>query len=149
MYTEQLTQALSVAAHCDPTTLNTGGTASLTSGAVDLSKFRRLMALVLVGANAGSITAKLQAAKTSGGAYSDVTGSTLTAITAANKQATIELRQDQIESILGAGYQFVKLVITQGSAADSICAGVILGGEAEHEPASAQDPASVTQRLVL
>jgi hypothetical protein len=50
MYTEQLTEALSIAAHCDPTSLNN---TALTSGAVDSSLFHRLLAVVQTGAVAG------------------------------------------------------------------------------------------------
>lgn len=143
MYTEQLSQALSVAAAVNPATLNNS---TGTSGAVDMSKFQRVMAVVSIGANAGSVTAKFQSCATSGGSYADVTsGPTLTAITAANKQGTLELRADQ----LAAGQQFVKLLITEGNTQNAVCSGVVLGGEAEYKPAKAQDAATVVQRVVM
>jgi len=140
---EQLTQALSLAGTVNPATLNnTTGT----STAVDASKFQRIMGVILIGANAGSLTAKFQSSATSGGSYADVSGGpTMTAITTANKQASLELRQDQ----LAAGQQFVKLLITEGNSANAICAGVILGGEAPAKPAKAQNPASVAQSVVM
>jgi hypothetical protein len=143
MYTEQLTQQLSIAAVVSPQTLN-GSTG--TSGAVDASKFRRIMAVISIGANAGSITAQFQSSATSGGSYANVSGGpTVTAITAANEQATIELRDDE----LAAGQRYVKLTITEGNSANAVCSGVVLGGEAELKPAKNQDPAAVVQRNVM
>jgi hypothetical protein len=140
---EQLTQGLSLAAAVNPATLN-GSTG--TSGAVDVQKFRRIMGVVLIGANSGSVTAKFQSSSTSGGSYADVSGGpTVTAITTANQQASIELRDDQ----LAAGQRYVKLLIIEGNSANAICAGVILGGEAEQKPAKANDPTSVNQRNVM
>ncbi len=104
------------------------------------------MAVVVLGTNAGSVTAKFQSAATSGGSYSDISGGpTITAITAASKQATLELRADQ----LPAGQQFVKLLITEGNVGAALCGGIVLGGEAPAKPAKAQDPASVVQRAVM
>ena len=116
---------------------------------IDLSKFRRVLAVIQVGAGAGNITAKLRAATTSGGTMTDVTGSTITAITTTNKQATIEIRDDELQSIVGAGYQWLQLQITENNVASTQVAGLLLGAEAPAKPAKAQDPASVVQRLVV
>src|SRR5437879_2592230 len=69
MYTEQLSQGLSISgAPIHPQTLNNG---NLTTGGVDMSKFRRLMAVVDIGAvtNGGSITATLEESSSVGGTY--------------------------------------------------------------------------------
>jgi hypothetical protein len=146
MYTEQLTQGLSIAAAINPQALSN---ATLTSGnGIDLSKFRRAMAVVLVGAGAGSITAKLRAATTSGGSFSDVSGSAITAITTTNKQATIEVSDEEVIQLLGQGYQWLQLSITEGNVASTQVAGVLLGSEAAHKPANVNDPTTVVQRLV-
>jgi hypothetical protein len=146
MYTEQLTQGLSIAAQISPQALSN---ASINSGTgIDLSKFRRVLAVIQVGAGAGSITAKLRAATTSGGTFTDVTGTTITAITTTNKQATIEVTDEAVNNILGSGYQWLRLDITEGNVASTLVSGVLLGGEAAHKPAQANDPASVVQRLV-
>jgi hypothetical protein len=143
---EQLSQGISIAATINPQALSN---ATLTSGnGIDLSKFRRAMAIVFVGAGAGSITAKLRAAKTSGGTMSDVTGSTITAITTTNKQATIEGRDDELQNLVGAGYQWLQLSITENNVASTQVCGVLLGAEGDWKPASAQDPNTVVQRLV-
>src|SRR5712671_4172033 len=100
---EQLTQGLSIAAKIDPQTLNNS---SANSGAgVDMKLFQRLMAIVNIGANAGALVAKWQGASASGGSFSDITGGAATAITAASKVATLELRAEQV----GDAQRFVKL----------------------------------------
>jgi hypothetical protein len=140
---EQLSQGLSIAAQISPQALSN---ASVNSGnGIDMSKFRRAMAVVQVGAGGGNITAKLQAAATSGGTFNDVAGSTITAITTTTKQATIEIRDDEMP----AGTQWLRLVITENNVASTQVAGVLLGGEGDWKPASKQDPASVVQRLVV
>jgi hypothetical protein len=144
---EQLSQALSIAAQISPQALSNN---TLNSGnGIDMSKFRRALAIVQVGAGGGNITAKLRAATTSGGTFTDVTGSTITAITTTNKQATIELRDDQLQSLVGAGYQWLRLDITENNVGSTQVSGVLLGGEGDWKPAAKQDPASVVQRLVL
>jgi uncharacterized membrane protein YfcA len=140
---EQMTQGLSIAAQIIPATLNNS---SANSGAgVDMKLFRRIMAVVVIGANSGSLVAKLQGATTSGGSFGDITGATATAVTAGSKTLTIELRDDQA----GDANRFVKLVLTEGNSANCVCGAVVLGGEAEHKPAKANDIAAVTQRLVV
>ena len=147
MYTEQLTQQLALAAQISPQALSN---ASLNTGnGIDMSKFRRTLAIVQVGAGAGNITALLQAATTSGGAFSTVAGSTITAITTTNKQATIELRDDEVQQLMGNGYQFLRLQITENNVASTQVSGLLLGGEAEAKPASKQNPATVVQSLVV
>ncbi len=145
---EQLSQGLSVAATINPQNLAQNTNVNSGNG-IDMSKFRRAMAIVFVGAGAGNITAKLQAATSSGGAFTDVAGSTITAITTTNKQATIEIRDDELQTLVGNGYQWLRLVITENNVAATYVCGVLLGGEAEAKPAKAQDPATVVQRLVV
>jgi hypothetical protein len=142
---EQLSQGLSIAAAVSPQTLNNSNANS--GNGIDMSKFRRAMAVVLVGSvtAGGSLTAKLQSAATSGGSFSDISGSTITAITTSNKQATIEIRDDE----LPAGQQWLRVVLTEGGSQNVVCAAVLLGGEGDWKPASKQDPAAVAQRLVV
>src|SRR5260370_38459623 len=68
---EQLTEGLSIAAVINPQNL-TQNTSANSGNGIDASKFRRIMAVVLVGAGGGNITAKLQSASTSGGTCNDV-----------------------------------------------------------------------------
>jgi hypothetical protein len=69
---EQLSQGLSIAARIDAHSL----VQNTSVNGIDASKFRRMMAAILVGAGGGNITAKLQAAPAPGGAFTDVAGST-------------------------------------------------------------------------
>jgi hypothetical protein len=142
MYTEQLSQGLSIAAAINPQTINNS---SANSGAgVDMSKFKRVLAVVSIGSNSGSVVAKLQGATTSGGSFNDITGASATAVTAANKVLTIEYRADEATDT----NRFVKLVLTEGNSANAVVSAVILGGESLQKPANQYDIAAVTQRLV-
>jgi hypothetical protein len=145
---ERLSEALTVLAKLDPVSQGAGTTTPMTD--IDISKVRRLLVVLQVGAvgGAGTVDAKLRASKTSGGTYTDITGGAITQVTAANKVVTLEIRDDQVPGIVGAGYQFVQLSLTIGTNA-VLVGGVALGGEAEFKPASKNDIAAVTQRLVL
>jgi hypothetical protein len=144
MYTEQMTQGLSVLGKIDPVSQGAGTTTPITD--VDGSKFRRLMFVLQIGAvgAAGTVDAKLRESKTSGGAYQDITGAAITQVTVSNKVVTIEVRPEQLD----AGYQFVQLSLTIGTNA-VLVGGVCLGGEAVEKPGKAQDIAAVGQRLVV
>ncbi len=144
MITEQLSQALSIAAaELDPVSQGIG---TVTSGGVDMSKFERVLFLLMVGSvgAAGTVDAKLQESATSGGTYTDISGGSITQITASNKIATVEIKATQLSS----GKQFVRLSVTVGGNAVLIAA-VPLAGEAHQKPGSAQDIAAVTQRKVV
>src|SRR5947209_12267700 len=112
MITEQLSQALSIAAaELDPVSQ---GAATVTTGGVDMSKFERVMFVVMVGAvTTGTVDAKLQESATSGGTYTDISGASITQITTSNKIATLEIKATQ----LSAGKAFVRLSLTVGTAA--------------------------------
>src|SRR5438132_168501 len=128
MYTEQLSQQLAVVAKLDPVSQGVGTTTPMTD--IDMSKYRRLMIVLQVGAiGTGTVDPKLRESKTSGGTYQDVTGGGITQVTASNKVVTIEIRA----GMLDAGYQFVQLSLTIGTAA-VLVGGVALGGEAVHKP---------------
>jgi len=144
MYMEQLSQALSIAAaEIDPVSQGVG---TVTTGALDLARFHRVLCVLMVGnvGAAGTMDAKLQQAPTSGGAWTDVAGSSITTVTASNKVVTLEIRADQ----LAAGQRYVRLSVTIGVNAVLIAA-LALGGEAIQKPGSANDVAAVAQRLVM
>ena len=145
---EQLTQGLTVLAKLDPQSMAAGTDTSMTN--IDMSKVRRLMLVGLVGSvgAAGTVDCKLRAAKTSGGAYTDIAGGAITQITAGSKVFTIEVRDDELTSIVGQGYQFVQVSLTIGVNAVFVSA-VVLGGQAAQKPAKASDIAAVIQRLVV
>ena len=144
MYTEQLSQALSIAGtEIDPVSQAVG---TVTTGAVDLSKFHRTIFALMVGSvgAAGTVDAKLQQSATGSGGWTDVAGSNITQVTANNKIVTLEIRYDQ----LTAGQRYVRLSITVGVNAVLIAA-LPIGGEAVEKPASSNDVAAVAQRLVM
>src|SRR5579859_5841318 len=96
MYTEQLSQALSIAAaEIDPVSQGVG---TVTTGALDLAKFHRVLCVLMVGniGAAGTVDAKLQQAPTNAGAWTDIAGSSITTVTANNKVVTLEIRADQL-----------------------------------------------------
>jgi hypothetical protein len=144
MYTEQLSQALSLAGtELDPVSQAVG---TVTSGGVDLQKFRRALFVLQVGAvgAAGTVDAKLQQSASLATSYTDIAGSNITQITVSNKIVTLELRAGQLT---GAN-RYVRLSVTVGGNAVLLSA-LAIGGEAIDKPGSAQDVAAVAQRLVL
>jgi hypothetical protein len=144
MYTEQLSQALSLAGtELDPVSQTIG---TVTSGGVDLSKFKRALFVLQVGSvgGAGTVDAKLQQSSQVASGYTDIAGSNITQVTTANKIVTLEIRRDQ----LTGSNRYVRLSVTVGGNACLISA-VALGGEAVEKPASANDIAAAVQRLVL
>jgi hypothetical protein len=145
MYTEQLTQGLSIAATpIQPQTLN-NSSASTGNGGVDMQKFRRALFVVLTGAvtGGGSLSAKLQESTDGSSGWTDIAGAALTAITASNKAATLEVRADQMTK------RYVRATLTETGVQNVVCSCVPLGGSAVEKPGSAQDVAAVTQRLAL
>src|SRR5947209_7729630 len=102
---ETLNQALALLGKLPPQSLAAGTDTSITN--IDLSKIRRLLVVLMTGALGTSATVdmKLRASKTSGGTYTDITGAAITQLVKAsndNNIATIEVRDDQLESIVGA-----------------------------------------------
>jgi hypothetical protein len=143
---ESLSQALSLAsAELDPQQLSVG---TAYTGGVDMQKFQRVLFLLLVGnvGAAGTVTAQLQSSASPSfpGTPTSYPGSGLTPITSSNKVATLEIRADQ----LAAGDRYVRLAVTV-SGNPVYVAAIALGGEAGYKPASRQDAANLSQRLVL
>ncbi len=144
MWNEQLTQGLTVLGVLHSQNLAAGTDNSITN--IDLSKVRRILFVIDVGSlgASGTVDFKLQEAKTSGGAYQDIAGTSITqVVTTGNKVVTVEVRDDQLD----AGYQFVRHNLVIGANAVQVCV-IALGGEAEQKPAKAQDIAAVAQRVV-
>jgi hypothetical protein len=146
MYTEQLSQALSIAGtELDPVSQGAG---TVTTGSVDMSKFHRAIFVVMVGnvGGAGTVDAKLQTSPVSnfGSGVADVTGSNITQVTASNKIVTLEMRADQVP----AGSRYARLSVTVGTNAVLIAA-LAIGGEAIQKPGNANDIAAVAQRVVV
>ncbi|OAI46879.1 hypothetical protein AYO44_10510 [Planctomycetaceae bacterium SCGC AG-212-F19] len=146
MYTEQLSQALSVAAApVHPQSLAPG---TADTGGIDMSKFRRALFVLDVGAFGASATVdcKLQESADNS-SFADIASAAITQLVAAggnNRLATLEIRAGQLSS----GKRYVRARVTVGTAATLIQC-VALGGEAVDKPGSANDVAAVAQRLVV
>ena len=150
MYTEQLTQRLGLAAPAAPQTLT--GTATVTSGKVDLSIFHRALFLFETGVFGGTsptLSAVLQIQESAdGSSWSNNATIPSATVTAASSQATLEIRADQ----LGTGKRYVRLqaVCTVGGTSPTIPIAVVgFGDEAAHKPGNAQNDASVVSQTVV
>lgn len=139
-------EAAAVAATIDPDAYTAG---TYVSDYVDVSKFRRLMAVVMagdLGTNA-TLDAKLrQATDASGTGVKDISGKAITQLTQAgsdsDKQAVINLDQSELD--IANGFAFVCLSMTVATAT-SDAGGLIMGFDAAIEPASDNDLSSVDE----
>jgi hypothetical protein len=155
MYTEQLTQALSIADVINSQSVNN---ANLSSVGIDLAKFKRVLFIIQAASlgAAGTLDGRLQSSANSNfNVVHNITNSNLTQITTAttpgnNAVSTIEVRADQVIQ-QNAGDRYVRLNLTGGG--NAITVGAIgLGGESEFKPAKAQGDLSNTylsQRVVV
>ena len=141
-----LQDSVAVVAAIDPDAYTA---AAYTSDYVDMSKFHRIQALVLVGEMQATSTvdAKLVQATDSGGTGSkDITGKAITQLTQAgsdaDKQAVINCRADELD--LDNKFDFVAVTVTVGAAASDMGA-VIIGLDARHDAATGSDLASVDE----
>jgi hypothetical protein len=154
MYTEQMTQALSLPAAVNPQTLN--GTAANT-GNIDMQKSRRALFVLEIGAvtAGGAITASLQESadgttwpangtaspfSNSGGANTQLTG-----LSTGNKQYTFEVRAGQLTT----GKRYVRLNVLETGGQNVVVCTVGLGGEGVHKPNNANNDASVVTQNVV
>jgi hypothetical protein len=150
MYTEQLTQRLGFTAPVAPQTLTT--TSTVNSGSVDMAEFHRSLFLFETGAFGGTsptLSAALQIQESADNSTwsNNVTIPSAT-VTQASKQATLEIRADQ----LGTGKRYVRLqvVCTIGGTSPTIPVAIVgWGDEATHKPGSAFNDASVVSQTVV
>lgn len=142
MYTEQMSENLAVVATIDPQLVDN---AVKSSALVDMSKVRRLMFVVEVGATDTTVDAKLREAKDASGTdEQDLTGKAITQLggTDDNKQVIIEVAAEE----LGAGFTHVSLDVAVGDGTlGAYIAAVGLGGAARNRPVSGDDLASVAE----
>jgi hypothetical protein len=148
MYTEQLSQALSIQGKIDPQSL--AAATPTGTGGVDMRKFRRATFMLDVGAFGASATVDMKLQTSPDNAtWSDLagTGVAITTLLAAggnNRLATLEVRAGQMP----AGSRYVQALVTVGTAATQVAC-VALGGEAIDKPGAANDIAAVAQRAVV
>jgi hypothetical protein len=148
MYTEQMSQALSLAAtpvHPQSVAVGTSDT-----GGIDMQKFRRALFVLDVGAFGASATVDMKLQESpDNSTFTDLagTGVAITQLLAGggnNRLATLEARAGQ----LSQGKRYLRARVTVGTAATTLCC-IPLGGEAVDKPGSAQDIAAVAQRSVV
>ena len=150
MYTEQLTQRLGITAPVAPQSLT--ATTTVNSGKVDLSVFRRALFFFETGAFGGTgptLSAVLQIQDSPDGAtWTNNATIPSATVTTASKQATQEIRADQLNS--GARYVRLQAICTIGGTSPTIPVAVVgFGDEAAHKPGSLQNDASVVSQTVV
>ena len=91
------------------------GVAADTSSALDVSHCDYVTFHIHVGTlgSSGTVDLKVQSCATSGGSYADISGAAITQITTADTSARIEVR-------LSGHHDFVKTVMTVGTAASDV-----------------------------
>lgn len=150
MYTEHLTQRLGITAPVAPQNLTT--TSTVNSGKVDLSVFHRALFFFETGAFGGTsptLSAVLRIQDSPDGTtWTNNAIVPSATVTTASKQATLEIRADQLNS--GARYARLQAVCTIGGTSPTIPIAIIgFGDEAAHKPGSAQNDASVISQTVV
>ncbi len=138
-------EMLAILATIDPASQSAG---SATTGWVSVANHHGLLAVVQTGVlgTLATVDAKLQQATDSSGAGAkDVAGHAITQIVKAtgdNKQALINLKPEELDSVNGFG--FVRVALTVGVAA-SITGAQLLGVNPRFAPADSQNQAAVVQ----
>lgn len=138
--TAQIGEELGIIGTIDPQSV---AATSKQSAWIDVAKYPRLAAIVMVGARDGNITAKIEEATDSSG-----TGAqdlkTLTVIAAASKQAIVSAHHEELT--LSTGYSHIRMDITTTGTANLI-SGLVLGGNARFKPVENHDATTVAQVL--
>ena len=145
MFMEQLTQALGFCTEVDPQVIN--NTNKLTGG-IDMSKFKRALFVVNVGAVTGGGSLNFQLVEDTQASLATATnlaGNSVsqTGFTTANKIVTFEARADQMTK------RYLGLKVTEtGSQNVNICI-IGFGSEAIEKPGNANNAASVNTQNVV
>lgn len=144
-FTEQLSQSLAWASHVPPAS-QTSGTV-YASSPVDMSQFRRAIALINVGVMpsgtclagwyaANNVTFTTAGTASSGAPTNSTTGpigtTTIFGTSAATRGEKMEIRADQLPS----GYRWLQLQISVSSAAIPLFAVEVLGGDPNYMPSN-------------
>lgn len=125
-----LTSAFYEEVECYTVPSQTINGATVLSAAIDMKNAYRLVAILNVNtvASTGTLDAKLTQAKTSAGTYKDISGKAITQLTNTDSPVTkpieIEVRADELD--VPNGYEFVKLSITDATAAAVVGATILV-----------------------
>jgi len=150
-YNTQLSEQLAIVARIKPASKTAG--AEVLSDAIDMQNHKRIMAICnfgdYAGGNNGSVTVTLKAATTSGGSYSAISGKALTTANftgSANDDSmgVVELTQEELATLKGTTYRYVKLSITPANQNMTLGA-VVLGDYSRYTPASEYDLTAVKE----
>jgi hypothetical protein len=145
MYTEQLTQALGFGAEIDAQIINN---TNKTTGSIDMSRFKRALFIVSVGAVAGGGGLTLQLIEDVQSSLATATNlagnnTSMVGFATANKLVTFEVRSDQTTK------RYLGLKVTETGAQNvNICV-ISFGGEAVLKPGNSQNAASVNTQNVV
>lgn len=132
-----ISERLAVLAVLNPADL---GVAAASTPWLNMAQHNRIVALILGGAITGTLDAKLeQATDAAGTGAKDITGKALTqfAATDDNKQAAINLRQDQLD--MANGFDHVRLTLTPTGGTTNLAGAVVLGGDSRYSPPANAD----------
>ena len=145
MFTEQLTQALGFCTEVDPQVIND---TSKTAGGIDMSKFKRALFVVNVGAVVGGGSLNFQLVEDTQASLATATnlaGNNVsqTGFTTANKLVTFEVRADQMTK------RYLGLKVTETGVQNVNVCVIGLGGEAIEKPGNANNAASVNTQNVV
>jgi len=139
-------EQLAILATVDPSN-QAAGVAN--SGWISLSGYHSLLALIETGvlATGSTVDAKLQQATDGNGTGAkDITGKAITQLTqaanGASRQVLINLRSEELD--VNAGFAYVRLVVTVGTAA-AYTAAQLLGMNPRYEPADGANQSAVAQ----
>lgn len=143
--TEKAYQRAALVATIDP---QSAAANTYDTDGVDMSKFRRALFILLVGAMTtdGTVDAKLQGSADNS-TFVDITGKAITQLTEAgtddNKQALLEISDAELTDA-SSTYRYVRMRVTTAVAA-SLIGAVGLGVDPRYHPASDTDLASVDE----
>ena len=145
-------EQVAVLAAIDPDEYTAADATPVLSGAVDMSKWGALMAVISLGDVAAtvSVDAKFTQATTAAGTYKDVSGTSITTLGGGddNKQVVINLLAEDLD--MTNGYDNVKLSVTVSDSASpdaakaDVCA-TVLGFYPRFGPASDNDLSTVDE----
>ena len=136
MYTEQLTQALSLPAKSlYPANLATNANAYVV-GPLSTAIFRRLMAHIVMGAfSATNVQAVFQSSNANNGTFANVPNGPSITGNAANTEYTLEMRADQVP----AGNSWVQLAVFVNGGTAAFLSASLYCGESGYHPGNQYD----------
>jgi hypothetical protein len=139
-------EMLAILSTVDPSNQSVG---AANSTWIPLTNYHSLLAVIETGAlaNGSTVDAKLQQATDGNGTGAkDITGKAITqlnqAANGASRQALINLRPEELD--VNAGFAYVRLVVTVGTAA-AFTAAQLLGMNPRYEPADGANQSAVAQ----